>query len=223
MSENIPPSAVVLIGTTCAHCVQVVDALHELVKDGSLSRIEIINAELETELAASLGVRSVPWIRIGPFILEGSQSTAELRQWAERVAAPDGMAWYFDEQFRDGKLANVEKMVSEEPERLSAIIPLASDTDTAIQTRIGIGALLEGLEGSGIASGLVADLGKLTGHPNARVRADACHYLALCENPDAITFLEKCIEDGDPSVREIAAEGIDHLASLHSTPKTTPH
>lgn len=104
-----PPAAVVLIGPTCAHCAQVMDAMAVLVKDGSLSRIEIINAEIETELAASLGVRSVPWIKIGPFILEGAHSESELRQWAERVAAPDGMAWYFDEQLKDGKLATVEK------------------------------------------------------------------------------------------------------------------
>ncbi|MEE8388334.1 MAG: HEAT repeat domain-containing protein [Acidiferrobacterales bacterium] len=221
MTGKIQPSAVVIIGTTCAHCAQVMDSLQELVKDGSLSRVEIINAEIETELAASLGVRSVPWIRIGPFVLEGSHSTTELRQWANRVTAPDGMAWYFDEQLKDGKLAIVEKMIKEEPDRLSAIILLASDTNTAIQTRIGIGALLEGLEGFGIARFLVPELGKLTRHPNARVKADACHYLALCENPDAITFLESCIDDADPTVREIAAESIEHLASLSSTHKAT--
>jgi hypothetical protein len=221
MSEQIPPAAVVLIGPTCAHCAQVMDSLQVLVKDGSLSRLEIINAEIETGLAASLGVRSVPWIRIGPFVLEGSHTESELRQWANRVSAPDGMAWYFDEQLKDGKLATVEKMVNDEPNRLPAIIPLAADTDTAIQTRVGIGALLEGLEGSGSAKNLVPDLGKLTRHPDARVRADACHYLALCENPDAVAFLEKCIEDDDPNVREIAAEGIEHLSSLPSTNKNT--
>lgn len=221
MSDQIPPSAIVLIGPTCAHCAQVMDSLQVLVKDGSLSRLEIVNAEIETQLAASLGVHSVPWIRIGPFVLEGSHTEAELRQWANRVSAPDGMAWYFDEQLKDGKLAVVEKMVNEEPNRLSAIIPLASDTDTAIQTRVGIGALLEGLEGSGMATTLVPDLGKLTRHPDARVRADACHYLALCENPNAVPYLEKCIKDDDPNVREIAAEGIEHLSSLPSTNKNT--
>ena len=221
MNKQMPPSAVVFIGPTCAHCAQAVEALHVLVKDGSLSRVEVINAEIEAELAARLDVRSVPWIRIGPFVLEGSHTAAELRQWAERVTAPDGMAWYFDEQLKDGKLAIVEKMIKEEPDRLSAIIPLASDTDTAIQTRVGIGALLEGLEGSGIARNLVADLGKLTLHPDARVRADACYYLALCENPDAVTFLEHGIKGDDPTIREIAAEGIEHLSLLPSTDKTT--
>ena len=219
--SSTPPSAIVLIGPTCNHCTQVVDALQALMKDGSLSRIEIINAEIEVKLAASMGVHSVPWIKIGPFVLEGSHTEAELRQWANRVSAPDGMAWYFDEQLKDGKLALVEAMVNEEPDRLSAIIPLASDTDTAIQTRVGIGALLEGLEGTGMAKILVADLGKLTLHPDARVRADACHYLALCENPDAISFLESCIEDNDPTVREITAESIEHLSSLPSASKNT--
>ncbi len=221
MSHKKPPSATVLIGPTCKHCEQVVEALQALIKDGSLSRIEIINAEIETELAASLGVRSVPWIRIGSFILEGSHTETELRQWAGRVAAADGMAWYFDEQLKDGKLAMVERLVNEEPDRIAAIIPLAADTDTAIQTRIGIGALLEGLEGSGIATSLVPELGTLTRHPNARVKADACHYLGLCENPDAIVFLKSCVDDADPTVREIAAEGIEHLSSLPSATKTT--
>jgi len=221
MNKQIPPSAIVLISPTCAHCAQVVDSLQVLVKDGTLSRLEIVNAEIETNLATSLNVRSVPWIRIGSFVLEGSHNESELRQWASRVFTPDGMAWYFDEQLKDGKLEIVETMVNEEPERLLAIIPLAADTDTAIQTRVGIGALLEGLEGSGKTTILVPDLGKLTRHPDARVRADACHYLALCENPDAVAFLEKCLKDGDPTVREIAAEGIEHLSSLPATNKNT--
>ena len=205
------PDALVLISPHCPHCAQVLQGLQELVKEGALSRLEIVNIAADPGPATERGVRSVPWTQIGPFVLEGSHSPAELRHWAERANDPDGMAWYIDEQLKTGGLSRVEVMIKEDPSRLDAIPRLAGDSDTAMQTRVGIAALLESLEGSGLAKGLGKEFIKLTNHPDNRVRADACHFLAFTEDKDNIAPLEACLDDSDATVREIAAESIEHL------------
>ncbi|KPK10311.1 MAG: hypothetical protein AMJ68_09660 [Acidithiobacillales bacterium SG8_45] len=205
------PDAFVLISPHCPHCAQVLLGLEELVKEGALSRLEIVNIAADPGPAAERGVRSVPWTQIGPFVLEGSHSPAELRHWAERANDPNGMAWYIDEQLKTGKLPRVEAMIREDPSRLDAIPQLAGDPDTAMQTRVGIAALLESLEGSGMAKRLSKEFIKLTSHPDTRVRADACHFLALTEDKSGLASLEACLDDGDATVREIAAESIEHL------------
>ncbi len=209
--EIAPPSALILISPGCPHCAQALKGLEELVKEGALARLEIVNIAVDPEPATSRGVRSVPWTQIGPFVLEGAQSPIELRNWALQAQSSDGMAWYIDEQLKSGRLDRVESMIREEPSRLEAVTTLAADSNTAMQTRVGLGALLEGLEGSGLARQLSAPLSKLTQHPDARVRADACHYLSLTENKDSIALLEASLTDKDPVVRDIASEGIEHL------------
>ena len=208
---NKIPSALVLISPQCPHCALVVQGLQELVKEGALSRLEIVNIVADPGPATERGVRSVPWTQIGPFVLEGSHTPNELRHWAERANDPDGIAWYIDEQLKTGGLARVEAMIREDPSRLDAIPRLAGDTDTAMQTRVGIAALLESIEGSGMARRLSDEFITLTSHPDARVRADACHFLALTENTENIPALDACLNDDDETVREIAAEGIEHL------------
>ena len=211
-SQDHPaPSALLLITPQCPHCPQVMQGLEILIKQGTLSRLEIINIVADPEPARERGVRSVPWIQIGPFVLEGAYSPGELKNWAEQASTPNGMAWYFDEQLKTGGLARVEQMVKDEPSRLKAIARLAADSDTAMQTRVGIAALLESIEGSGMAKMIVGDLAKITGHPDARVRADACHYLALTESADALSPLKACLDDDDEVVREIAVEAVEHL------------
>ena len=48
-------------------------------------------------------------------------------------------------------------------------------------------------------------------HPEeliARVRADACHYLALTGKQKVLPVLQAMLQDDDPQVREVAAEGL---------------
>ena len=75
--EIAPPSALILISPGCPHCAQALKGLEELVKEGALARLEIVNIAVDPEPATSRGVRSVPWTQIGPFVLEGAQSPIE--------------------------------------------------------------------------------------------------------------------------------------------------
>jgi thiol-disulfide isomerase/thioredoxin len=60
-------TATLFISGTCPHCPAVMQSLTQLVKAGKLARLDIFNIELNADAAATRGVRSVPWVQLGPF------------------------------------------------------------------------------------------------------------------------------------------------------------
>jgi thioredoxin-like negative regulator of GroEL len=206
------PTAMLLIGPGCPHCAAMLQNLEPLVKEGVIGRLTIVNVAAEPETAQAFGVRSVPWLQLGPFEFEGAQTGAELRRWAQAATAPDGVERYIDQQLNSGRLVAVERMVRKHPETLAALVPLVANPETGIQTRVGIGALLESLRDSDLPYALAEPLAILVRHDDARVRADVCHYLGLTRNPAAVaTLRERAANDPDAEVREIAAESISEL------------
>ncbi|NNF96029.1 MAG: HEAT repeat domain-containing protein, partial [Halobacteria archaeon] len=93
-TTSSPPDAELLIATGCAHCPVVLEGLSTLIKEGVISSLRVINIVNQPERAQELGVRSVPWLQLGPFILQGLHSPAELREWAERAGSMEGMSVY---------------------------------------------------------------------------------------------------------------------------------
>jgi hypothetical protein len=81
------PDALLLISTHCPHCPAMLAALADLVKQGTIGRLEAVNLEQCPEIGQALGVRSVPWLRIGRIELTGVHSKAELAEWAPRPTA----------------------------------------------------------------------------------------------------------------------------------------
>lgn len=205
------PAAQLLIAPGCPHCSGNLSALSSLVKEGVIGRLDIVNIAQHPEVAQELGVRSVPWTRIGDFDLVGARSESELRRWAGRVNDRNGLAEYFRELLGEGKLADVQALVAANPERALAFLPLLEDSDTGISVRIGIGAVLEDLQGSETAERLVPGLGELISAEDSRTRQDACHYLGLTGAAAARPFIERCLQDDDPLVREIAAEALEEI------------
>ncbi|MEZ5477991.1 MAG: HEAT repeat domain-containing protein [Thiolinea sp.] len=66
-------------------------------------------------------------------------------------------------------------------------------------TRIGIGVVMESLletaEGTALLRAQLPQLGQLSKHADARIRADACHYLALMGDPAARDWLQAALND----------------------------
>jgi len=214
-SENSdsPPNALLFMAPGCPHCPTVLEGLGRLLKEGRIGRLEAVNVAAQPEYAEALGVRSVPWVRLGPFELDGALSLAELRQWSERVHDTAGMAAYFDRLLADGRRQKVEQLILDRPERTRALARLLGNPQTGMHVRLGVGAVLEGLQDTGaLGEDFVHALGELTRHAEARVRADACHYLALTGNPQAVPYARACLEDPNAEVREIAAETLEALA-----------
>ena len=202
------PEALMLLGTHCPHCPSVLASLSELVKKGVISKLEVVNLEQRPEIASELGVRSVPWVKIGPFELAGLHSTAELQSWAEQAGSEQGMTRYFEDLLGEGEVMRVLEMIANDHGLLHALIGLVSDVDAKINARIGAGVVFEDYEGKPELLALVPELGELTRHPDPRVRSDACHYLSLTHDASVTKYIEPLLDDADDDVREVAEESM---------------
>ena len=205
------PDALLLVGPGCPHCAAVMETLCKLVKEQRIGRLEVVNVASHPDLAAQLGTRSVPWTRIGPFVLEGLRNNAELSDWAEHASKQTGMDRYLSELMEDRKLHQVLELVREQPPLLSILVGLAGDLETPMGVRIAIGALMEDLQGSVQLQRVVPELSALTRSSDQQVRADACHYLGLSASPAAREFIQPLLSDPDAEVREIARESMELL------------
>jgi HEAT repeat protein len=77
--------------------------------------------------------------------------------------------------------------------------------------RIGVGAIMEELEGSSLLHRVFEKLEQLTHSREPNLRADACHYLALSANPQATPVFQRLLQDENREVREIARESLEAL------------
>ena len=203
-----------LLGTHCPHCAAVLNSLSELVKQGVIAQMEVINLEQRPDIAAKLGVRSVPWVKIGQFELSGLHSKTELQTWAERAGSEQGMTQYIEQLLGEGQVEQVLEMIEKDHGLLHALIGLVSDADAKINARLGAGVIMEEYEGTAELLALVPELAELTRHQDARVRSDACHYLSLTRDASVRHYIEALLDDDHPEVREVAEESLAELAGV---------
>ncbi len=211
LSEQTTPDALLCLSSQCPHCPAILQFLTDLVKQGRLGRLEVVNLERRPEIGRELDIRSVPWVRIGAFELTGTRSRAELESWVERAGRAEGMAEYFHILLKEGELAQVISILHRHGEHLAALLPLVADLDASLNVRLGAGAVFEEFAGQAPLQAIVSQLGNLTTALDGRVRADACHYLGLTGSPLARPYLEACLRDSDAAVREIAEESLAGL------------
>ena len=213
MTQN-PPDALLLIAPGCAHCPLVLEGLSQLVKEGKLGRLEVVNILVHPELGQQVGTRSVPWCRIGPFELEGAQGPAELIKWTEHAAAGTGLSEYYAHLLETQRPHRVADLITRQPASFDSLLSLLEDTETPMTVRIGIGVVLEDLQDNPLLRHALPVLTRLADSTAANVRADAAHYLGLTRASEAAAVLQKLLHDENPDVREIAAESIAELASV---------
>jgi thiol-disulfide isomerase/thioredoxin len=207
------PDALLLMTSSCPHCPAVLQALSALIKAGKIARLEAINLTLRPEVAAAYAVRTVPWVRIGLFELEGLRSQGELQRWAEGSGSATGMADYFNELLKNGASNKVLTLLTADATHFAALLQLLARPDTELHVRLGIGAVMEDLQGSDTLQREIQNLATLTRHPDARIRSDACHYLSLTRSPHALPAVRALLADADAQVRETAK---DSLAALEA-------
>lgn len=195
----------------CAHCPSVLDTLGKLVKEGLISQLQVINIAQHPDIAQAKDVRSVPWIQIGPYVLEGVHSPSELREWAGYASTGSGMGPYLRYLLAHHKLDQATQLSRESPSLLHDLVRLLSDLETPMGVRIGIGAIFESLQDTGLLADIVHPLGALTKASEPQIRADACHYLGLCASTDGIPYVRQLLDDRETEVSEIAAETLGLL------------
>lgn len=187
--------------------------LAELMKDGDIAEMRIVNIEHAPELAADLGVRSVPWLQIGPFELSGSRSKQELLLWVKRASSFDGVTEYFEEVLSEGNIKYAEKLIHGYPQALENIIDLMADPEAKINVRLGVGVIIEELAESEAFKTVIPRLVDYLSSDDARIRGDACHYLSLTKDSSFIPDIERLLSDESEEVREIAQDSLDELRS----------
>ena len=207
------PDALLLLSTHCPHCPAVLSALADLLKQGLIGKLEAVNLERHPELGQALGVRSVPWTRIGRIELAGMHSRAELGEWAVKADSEEGMADWFHTLLKQGQLPKVQALIEAEPGLLAAVLPIVGNVEASLNVRLGAGVLFEEFAGSDALRALLPRLGALSQHEDARVRADACHYLGLAGGSAAQPWLQARLADEDADVREIAAESLQAISA----------
>lgn len=211
MPEANAPSALLFTAPACPHCPGIKAALDKLHAEGVVGELEVVSIAEDQARAAEYGVRSVPWLKLGEFVLTGAQTPQQLRQWAEKAAGSSDMEVYLEHQLANGELAEVEALLEKKPQHLETLLALLQKPEQKIQVRLGVSAVIEGLEGSEALQKLLPHLISMSESDNHQLRSDACHFLGLSHSPDAEPALRKRLEDESAEVREIAAESLEML------------
>jgi len=206
-----PTDALLFITPVCRHCPAVLQSLGELVKQTSIGKLTVVNIAAHPEQAAEYGVRTAPWLRLGPFTLTGAYSLAELRQWAEWASGEEGAAHYVEHLLKEGDYRHAVAFIAGDTHRLKPLLTIVSNPQANISVRLGVSALLEAYAHTPELQALLPQLAVLARHADHRVRADACYLLGLTGSAAARSYLEICLDDPHEEVREIAEEAMDEL------------
>lgn len=203
------PDARLLIAPGCPHCPTMIRILSELVKEGLIGRLEIVNIQVHPDAAAEVGTRSVPWFRIGQFEFTGAHGEAEVREWVRKAAAGSGEIDYLLDLIEQRRLDEVQSQVEADPALLCRLIARMDDPDLGMVVRIGISALVEHFAGRPELARCLPQIEVLARSDSATVRGDAAHFLEQMDTPEARALLEQLREDPDAQVRELVADALE--------------
>jgi glutaredoxin len=206
-----PPDALLFTASGCPHCATILRGLNELKKQALIGKLTVVNVAEHPEQAAEQGVRTTPWLRLGPFTLTGAHSAAELRRWADWASGEAGIAHYVEHLLKQGSYKQAVAFIEADTQRLKPLLAITANPMAKIGVRLGVSALLEAHANTPVLRKLLPQLAELTRHADHRVRADACHLLGLTGSAAARPHVEACLNDPHEEVREIAKDAIEEL------------
>ena len=208
---NASPSVLMLMATQCTFCGPMMQILIELMKSGQLAELRVVNIQENTELAQQLGVRSVPWLQIGPFELAGSRTKKELLLWIQRASSFEGISDYLEEVLSEGRIEYANKLIKKHPQVLENVIDLMADPEAKINVRLGVGVIIEEMAQSEEFKAVIPRLLEYLSAEDPRIRGDACHYLSLTDDVSYLPAIKQLLLDDNAEVREIAQDSLDEL------------
>ncbi|MES9862186.1 MAG: HEAT repeat domain-containing protein [Candidatus Thiodiazotropha sp. LLP2] len=209
MPHREAPDVLFLLATGCHHCPVVLERLTQLLKEGRIGRLESVNIMNRPDIARELNVRSVPWSRIGKFELDGALTPKEVDEWVTRASTGEGISDYFSESLEAQRPDKVISWLERNPENLNQMLWLLEDESTPMASRIGVGVVMEQLEGDPRLEQALDTMILLSRSEHANIRADAAHFLGLTHSPKARSTLTNLLKDNHPDVREIAADSLE--------------
>ena len=95
----------------CPHCSSIINTFEQLQHEGATLKLDVINVEDNPERAAELGIRSVPWFRIGVLDFHGAYSPKELAYWVEHANTTQGIREYIIKELEVGRLTSIKNML----------------------------------------------------------------------------------------------------------------
>ena len=204
--------AKLLIAPACPHCATMMNLLGELLKEGRISRLLMVNIAEQPDEAARYNVRSVPWLKLGEMEFSGAHSRAELEHAIDMAVSDDGQQRFLFEKLKNGRLDEVIETVEKDKNQLPVLVALLKGEEVPMTVRIGVSAVLEGFQDDPAElQKILPDLLELSESIDETIRADACHFLSLAGGDEARKRLQQCIDDDSEMVRELAAESLDVL------------
>jgi len=190
-----PPAVMLLLSTHCAHCQVALQTLTAMVKQGDIAQLKVINLEQSPGVAEKMGVRSVPWMQLGDFVFEGEQTPQTIKDWIKKAGTEHGeqqyRQQYLQQSLTDGNISGVIHYIREQPSAIKVVTGFMADENAKINLKLGIGVVLEEFATDPIIDDALPVLQQFLSHNDARVRADACHYLSLTGRDEYITEIEK--------------------------------
>lgn len=205
--------ATLLVTSSCPHCPAMIKVLGELVKEGELGKLEIINIVLYPDAAAAYGVRSVPWLKLGDMEFSGAMSRNDIVQWIQLAEGHGDAQAALIKQLKSGALDDVVALAHKQPSVLPELLNILTGKDVPLTVRIGVSAVVESFqdEPEQLAA-LITEISSLIKHTEPATRADGCHFLGLTRSDEARPWLEVCLDDNDQMVREMAEESLAELS-----------
>jgi len=202
--------AKLLIAPGCPHCATMMSLLGDLLKEGKIARLLMINIAEQPDEAAKHSVRSVPWLKLGEMELSGAHSRVELENIIDLTVSDDGQQRFLFEQLKNGRLNEVTEIIERDKSQLADLVGLLKGEDVPMTVRIGVSAILEGFQEKPAAlKDILPDLLELSESSDETVRADACHFLSLEGSEAAKKRLQECVKDDSAMVREVAEESFE--------------
>jgi hypothetical protein len=186
--------------------------LGDLLKEGKIGRLLMVNIAEQPDEAAKHNVRSVPWLKLGEMEFTGAHSRAELENAIELSVSDDGQQRFLFGQLKNGRLDDVTALIERDKSQLPELVALLKGKEVPMTVRIGVSAILEGFqENSSALNDILPDLLELSESSDETIRADACHFLSLEGSDAARKRLQQCVNDDSAMVKEIAVESLEQL------------
>ncbi|GBE08629.1 hypothetical protein BMS3Bbin11_00472 [bacterium BMS3Bbin11] len=206
--------AKLLIAPDCPYCATMMNLLGDLLKEGRIARLLMINIVEQPDEAAKHNVRSVPWLKLGEMELTGAQTRTDLEHAIDMAVSNDGQQRFLFEQLKNGRLDEVAALIERDKSQLPDLVALLKGKEVPMTVRIGVSAILEGLqENPSVLNGILPELLELSAFPDETIRADACHFLSLTGGDKAVKRLQECTNDESSMVREVATESLEDILS----------
>lgn len=214
--ENIqtltfPLSILTFVATGCPHCPEAVRSVLLLACANPMIRASILDALYFEDIAAKYRVKSTPTLVVNDGLtLVGEVKAIDLVAKLLGLSSENAMTGILKSMIDSGRAEDAAELLCER-RRPEAILPIYQSKEFSQR----MGALLvmeEALDiNARILDPIAKHLTELMRSDDVGLRGDTASILGRIGTKDAISALERALEDPDPDVRDSVTEALESL------------